>query len=75
MISAAILRALRDVRVPAMIGFVSYWIVGMPAAVLLSFFAGMGPIGIWGGLALGLAVACLTLTNRVWKRVSVFRPA
>jgi len=74
-ISAAILRALHDVRVPAMIGFVSYWIVGMPAAVLLSFFAGMGPIGIWGGLALGLAVACLTLTNRVWKRVSVFRPA
>lgn len=69
--SSSVLRGLHDTKMPALIGFVSYWIVGIPVACLLAIVLGWGPIGIWWGLALGLTVACLTLCFRVWKVTGV----
>ena len=69
--SAAMLRGLHDTRVPAMISFVSYWLCGMPLAALLAFGMHMEARGVWWGLALGLAVACATLSPRLWKRSRV----
>lgn len=66
--SSAMLRGLQDTRVPALMGFVSYWIVGLPVSALLAHTAGMGPRGVWWGLAAGLGVACVTLGPRLWKR-------
>lgn len=66
--SSAMLRGLQDTRVPALMGFTSYWIVGLPVSALLAHTAGMGPRGVWWGLAAGLAVACVTLGPRLWKR-------
>ncbi len=74
--SSAMLRGLQDTRVPALMGFVSYWLVGLPVSALLAHTAGMGPRGVWWGLATGLCVACLTLGPRLWKRCdhATFRP-
>jgi MATE family multidrug resistance protein len=63
-IHAAALRGLTDVRVPAVITFVAYWLVALPVAYLLGIRGSYGPEGIWIGLAVGLAVAAVLLGVR-----------
>jgi multidrug resistance protein, MATE family len=65
--SSSMLRGLHDVRLPAMMGFASYWLVGLPCGALLAFGPLPGPRGIWWGLAIGLASAALTLCPRLWR--------
>jgi MATE family multidrug resistance protein len=66
--SVSMLRSLHDTRVPAMLGFFSYWIVGLPVAVLLSVKFDLGAVGVWWGLAAGLFIASITLGPRLWKK-------
>lgn len=65
--SVAMLRGLHDARMPALIGFVAYWMVGIPVAVLFSVKFGFGAVGVWWGLATGLFIASITLGPRLWK--------
>ncbi|MGA0853684.1 MAG: MATE family efflux transporter, partial [Luteolibacter sp.] len=67
--SSSMLRGLHDARVPALIGFVAYWVAGLPVAAWLAFPLGLGAPGVWWGLAAGLFVACGTLGPRLWLRV------
>jgi MATE family multidrug resistance protein len=67
--SSSMLRGLHDARVPALIGFVAYWLAGLPVAAWLAFRGGLGAPGVWWGLAAGLFVACATLGPRLWIRV------
>jgi MATE family multidrug resistance protein len=66
-ISSAALRGLTDVRVPAAITFVAYWIIALPAGYLLGVRGTYGPEGIWSGLAAGLAVAAVMLGMRFFR--------
>jgi MATE family multidrug resistance protein len=66
--SSAMLRGLQDARIPALMGFVSYWIIGLPVSAFMAFTLKMGALGVWWGLAAGLLVACLTLGPRLWNR-------
>ena len=69
-IGAGALRGMADVRVPMVITFVAYWIIALP----IGYFAGVkgiGPIGVWIGLAVGLAVAATLLTRRFYVRTSL----
>lgn len=68
--SAAMLRGMRDARVPALMGFASYWLVGLPVGAGLAFGLKLGAIGVWWGLAAGLFVAMVTLGPRLWKCTS-----
>jgi multidrug resistance protein, MATE family len=68
--SSAMLRGLQDTRVPALMGFVSYWIVGLPVSAGLAFGLHMRARGVWWGLAAGLFIACITLGPRLWKQTS-----
>jgi len=63
-IGAAALRGLTDVRVPTVITFVAYWLVALPAGYLLAFRTPLGPVGVWAGLAAGLACAAVLLGAR-----------
>lgn len=65
--SSSLLRGLQDARVPAVIGFVAYWLIGLPVGAGLGLGAGMGALGVWWGLAAGLFVASITLGPRLWK--------
>jgi multidrug resistance protein, MATE family len=60
-----VLRGASDTRVPMLLAALAYWGVGAPAAYLLGFPLGMGPMGVWGGLCLGLAAASGLLYWRV----------
>ena len=51
------LRGLSETRIPTLIVFVSYWIIGFAACYTLGFTFNLGPLGIWIGLATGLIVA------------------
>ncbi len=67
-VSSAMLRGLRDAKVPALMGFAAYWLVGLPVSAGLAFGYQMGAVGVWWGLAAGLFSACVTLVPRLWIR-------
>ena len=58
------LRGMNDVRVPALVAIISYWLIALPLGGALGFFAGFGARGIWIGLAAGLGTAALIL---IWR--------
>ncbi|MEQ8399135.1 MATE family efflux transporter [Thalassobaculum sp.] len=63
-VTAGALRGFKDTRVPMMIAIVGYWVFGIGGAVVLAFPLGLGGVGVWGGLALGLAVVWAALAWR-----------
>ncbi len=68
-VSSGILRGLGDVKSTAWLGFMSYWLIGIPCSFLLAKTFGLGPIGVWWGLAIGLLVAAISITWRVFIKI------
>jgi MATE family multidrug resistance protein len=64
-VSAGILRGLGDTRAPMFGNLLGFWFVGLPMSLVLGFSFGLGPPGLWWGLALGLAASGLLLLGRV----------
>lgn len=64
-LSSGSLRGMRDARVPMLMAVLSYWGVGVPLGYWLAFRADWGGIGIWWGLAIGLATAACLMTMRL----------
>jgi multidrug resistance protein, MATE family len=62
------LRGLSDTTVPMIIAIIGYWGVGMPIGYVLAFPLGMEGIGIWLGLAAGLAFVAVILVIRFARR-------
>ncbi|WP_413293516.1 MATE family efflux transporter [Bdellovibrio sp. HCB185ZH] len=58
------LRGMSDTQWPSVIAFFAYWIMGLPGGYFLAFHLGVGPIGIWIGLLIGLIFASILLTYR-----------
>ena len=63
-VAAGVLRGLQDTRAPMVVALFGYWVAGFGTAVLLGFTAGWGSIGIWAGLAAGVAVVYGLLLRR-----------
>lgn len=57
-----------------LIAGVSYWIIGMPISYVMGFTLGLGGIGVWMGLAMGLAVAAVLLSLRYWRWTGRWTP-
>lgn len=62
-----LLRGVQDTKWPMWIAAFSYWVIGIPASYLLAFPMGMGGVGLWLGLVIGLAVASVLLMVRFWR--------
>ncbi len=58
------LRGMKDTRIPMLLCFISYWIVGLPASAILGYGLNWGVQGFWAGLVLGLALASVLLSTR-----------
>jgi multidrug resistance protein, MATE family len=67
-IAVGALRGYRDTAVPMVIAAAGYWAVGFAGGWLMAFPLGLGAIGLWYGLALGLAVVAIALTLRLNTR-------
>ncbi|MFP4570021.1 MATE family efflux transporter [Rhodosalinus sp.] len=63
-----LLRGVRDTTVPMVMAAVSYWAIGIPAALVMGFRLGWGGAGVWLGLTLGLACAGVLMMARFWGR-------
>lgn len=76
-IGAGMLRGLHDTRWPLVFALVGYWIVGLGIGSWLAFAADWRGLGIWIGLASGLAcVAALMLARWLMReRLGLTRPA
>ncbi|GAA4811762.1 MATE family efflux transporter [Litoribaculum gwangyangense] len=58
------LRGLQDVKIPTVITFISYWLVGFPVSWFLGKENVYGSFGIWLGLLAGLTTAAILLYIR-----------
>lgn len=58
------LRGLQDVKMPTVFIFIAYWIIGLPLGYYLGFKAGLGSIGIWYGLLIGLTLTAIAMFFR-----------
>ena len=63
-IAAACLRGITDVKVPAAMTFVAYWVVALPLGYALGVRGPLGAVGMWIGIASGLALAAVALSAR-----------
>lgn len=58
------LRGLQDVKIPTIITFISYWLVGFPISYFLGKEEAYASFGIWLGLLAGLSTASVLLYIR-----------
>jgi len=58
------LRGLQDVKIPTVICFISYWIIGFPVSWYYGKAENLGSMGIWLGLLAGLSASAIMLYIR-----------
>lgn len=58
------LRGLQDVKIPTVLTFISYWVIGFPVSYFLGKVDMYGSFGIWLGLLAGLSTAAILLFIR-----------
>jgi MATE family multidrug resistance protein len=59
-----VLRSVSDVRIPMAITLAAYWGMALPVGYLLGVRGPLGAVGVWIGIASGLAVAAVLLPWR-----------
>ncbi len=67
-IAVGALRGYADTAMPMLIAAIGYWAIGFAGGCVLAFPLGYGAVGLWSGLALGLAVVAILLTLRLQSR-------
>ncbi|EPX81337.1 MATE family efflux transporter [Litoreibacter arenae] len=68
-----LLRGVQDTRWPMYAAALSYWGLGIPASYLLGVSFGMGGVGVWLGLVIGLMFAAAALWWRFARRLAELR--
>ena len=58
------LRGLQDVKIPTLITFIAYWLIGFPISYYLGLHTDLGSVGIWIGLLTGLSASAIMLYIR-----------
>ena len=58
------LRGLQDVKIPTVICFIAYWLIGFPVSIYYGKAEQMGSMGIWLGLLAGLTASAIMLYFR-----------
>jgi MATE family multidrug resistance protein len=64
-VGSGILRGVGDTLAPMVVNLLGFWMIGLPVSVYLAFPGGLGPLGLWWGMAAGLAAVALFLLIRV----------
>ena len=62
--AAGALRGYKDARVPMLLNFTAYWLVGFPVAWWAGIRLGWGVDGVWAGLIIGLFTCAVLLSLR-----------
>jgi MATE family multidrug resistance protein len=64
-VAAGALRGYKDAVIPLLLAGFGYWGAGFAGGWVLAFPLGYGAVGLWWGLALGLATVAVLLTARL----------
>jgi MATE family multidrug resistance protein len=64
------LRGLKDTKIPMFIAGASYWFVGFPLSLFLSFYLSFHGLGIWLSFCICLFLSALLLSIRFFKIVN-----
>lgn len=67
-VAAGMLRGLHDTTVPMVFALMGYWFIGIGVGAGLAFWRGWEGIGVWTGLATGLAIVALLMLSRWMMR-------
>ena len=65
-VGVACLRGISDTKIPMVFAAFGYWGVGFVASYLLAFYTDLAGVGVWIGLALGLATAATLMVSRFY---------
>jgi multidrug resistance protein, MATE family len=68
-VGIGMLRGIMDMKIPTIMTFAAYWIIGIPVGYVLGLRWGLGVTGVWLGLFLGLAASALMMIAR-FDRIS-----
>ncbi|MFM9977462.1 MAG: MATE family efflux transporter [Sphingomonadaceae bacterium] len=63
-VGAGMLRGLQDTRVPMIFAGLGYWVIGIGVGTVLAFGFDWEGVGVWTGLAAGLAVVAVLMVAR-----------
>lgn len=66
-VATGALRGLGDTRSPMLWNLAGHWFIGLPLGYWLAFVLGMGVLGLWWGLSIGLMICGVALLI-VWSR-------
>ena len=67
-VGAGMLRGLHDTTWPMLFAAFGYWVIGIGVGALLAFKFGLAGVGIWIGLAVGLAIVAALILWRWMER-------
>lgn len=70
------LRGLSDTKIPMLLAILGYWGIGLPTSYTLGLVLDWRGLGIWIGLAVGLAFVAVVLVSRfaMRERLGLLRP-
>jgi MATE family multidrug resistance protein len=63
-VGAGVLRGAGDTRYPFVANLVGHYAIGLPVAIVLGLYHGLGVIGLWWGLCAGLTAVAIALLTR-----------
>jgi MATE family multidrug resistance protein len=66
-VATGILRGAGDTRTPMLWNLAGHWFIGLPLGYALCFPLGLGVVGLWWGLSLGLIICGVALVL-TWRR-------
>ena len=58
------LRGAGDTRAPFFINLMGHYGLGLPIGITLAWYVGLGAVGLWWGLSIGLTVVAVLLALR-----------
>lgn len=67
-IASRVLRGMHDTLMPMWIAAIGYWLVGVGGGWWLATMTGLGGMGLWYGLALGITLTAIWLSVRLYLR-------
>jgi MATE family multidrug resistance protein len=67
-VGAGVLRGAGDTRYTFWANLLGHWAIGLPLALWLGFARGLGVVGLWWGLCVGLTVVAVLLFVRFERR-------
>jgi MATE family multidrug resistance protein len=65
------LRGMKDTRVPMIISFIGYWVVGLSSCIIFGFVLDGGVMGIWIGITLGTVIVSALNTRRFIQKTAL----